>query len=267
MTAAQLFGRFIKQARERAGRTQAELGAVAHLDRSMVARIESGERVPDRRQVVAWEDLLETGDVMLDLWRDVDWYPTTPRRDWFERRVQMDREATALRVYQNQYVPGLMQTEAYAHVLYSLVVRGADELKRSVENRLRRQDRFLAADPESPLLSAILTEDTMRTVVGGPEVMAEQCAHLLHLTELPNFVIQILPSNSPYVMRPSAAMTIISMPNGRDWGYSESVDSGHFVDDPSRVRELTRTYTRLAADALSISESAHFIRNVMEGFQ
>ncbi|WEV27702.1 helix-turn-helix transcriptional regulator [Streptomyces sp. 71268] len=267
MTAAQLFGRFIKHARERAGRTQAELGAVAHLDRSMVARIESGERVPDRRQVAAWEDLLETGDVMLDLWRDVDWYPTTTRNDWFERRARMDREATALRVYQSQNIPGLMQTESYVHALYAPVLRSPDELKRTVEARLSRQDRFLAPGPESPLLSAILDENTLRTVVGSQQVMAEQCSHLLELTELPNFVIQVVPANSPLVVRPSAPLTIISMPNGRDWVYSESIDYGHFVNDPARVRNLTRAYTRLAADALSTAESAQFIRNVMEGYQ
>ncbi|MFE6775471.1 Scr1 family TA system antitoxin-like transcriptional regulator [Streptomyces sp. NPDC057702] len=267
MTAAQLFGRFIKHARERAGRTQTELGTVAHLDRSTVARIEAGERVPDKRQVVAWEDMLETGDTMLDLWREVDWYPAVPRQDWFERRAQMDREATALRVYQSQSVPGLMQTEDYVDALYAPVLRSSDELKRTVEARLRRQDRFVTPAPDSPLLSAILTEEALRTVVGSPEIMADQCAHLLRLAELPNFVIQVVPSNFPLVVRPITPMTIISMPNGRDWVYSESVDFGHFVNDPARVRELTRLYTRLAADALSTTESAQFIRNVMEGYQ
>ncbi|MBB5940138.1 helix-turn-helix domain-containing protein [Streptomyces zagrosensis] len=267
MTAAQLFGRLIKRERERASRTQAELAEVAHLDRSIVARIEAGERVPDKRQVVLWDDMLETDDLLLDLWRQVDWYPTVQRRDWFERRAEMDRETTALRIYQNQFMPGLVQTEAYANAAYAQVVRNRDDLKRCVEARLRRQDRFVASDPGSPLLSAILTEDTLRTVVGGPEVMAEQCAHLLHLAELPNFVIQVVPSNCPPVVRPSAPMTIISTPNGRDWVYSESIDYGHFVNDPARVQELTRLYTRLAADALSTTESAQFIQSVMEGYQ
>ncbi|MER0241953.1 helix-turn-helix transcriptional regulator [Streptomyces sp. HSW2009] len=267
VTAAQLFGRFIKQSRERAGRTQAELGEIAHLDRSMVAKIEAGERVPDKRQVVAWEELLEVGDELSDLWREVDWYPAIPRRDWFERRIQMEREATALRTYQNQYVPGLMQTEAYARAVYAQAVRRPDNLKRCIEARLQRQDRFLRQCPESPLLSAILTEESLRTVMGGPEVMAEQCAHLVRLTELANFIIQVVPSDCPTVVRPITAMSIISMPNGRDWVYSESVDSGHFVNDPAQVQELTLLYARLAADALSTAESAQFIRNVMEGFQ
>ncbi|MFT2017019.1 helix-turn-helix domain-containing protein [Streptomyces sp. 796.1] len=267
MTAAQLFGRFIKQSRERAGRTQVELGKIAHLDRSMVAKIEAGERVPDKRQVVAWEELLEVGDELSDLWREVDWYPATHRPDWFARRAQMDRDATALRIYQSQNIPGLMQTEEYVHALYTPVLRSREDLKRTVEARLRRQDRFLAAGPESPLLSAVLDENTLRTVLGGPQVMAEQCAHLLALTELPNFVIQIVPMDNPLVVRPSAPLTIISMPSGRDWIYSESIDCGHFVNDPARVQQLTRTYTRLAADALSTTESAQFIRNVMEEYQ
>ncbi|MBC3993010.1 helix-turn-helix domain-containing protein [Streptomyces sp. AC563] len=266
-TAAQLFGLLIRRAREHAERTQADLGAVAHLDRSVVARIEAGDRVPDKPQVVAWDEQLGTGDLLYDLWRAIDWYPMTQRRDWFERREEMDRKASAIRTYQNQYMPGLLQTEAYAHVLYAQVIHNPQDLKRAVEGRIRRQDRFVAAEPESPLLSAILTEEALRTVVGSHEVMAEQCAHLLRLAELPNFVIQVVPSDSPAVVRPSAAMTIISMPNGQDWAYSESVDYGHFVNDPARVRKLTRTYTRLAADALSTAESAQFIRNVMEGYQ
>lgn len=267
VTAAQLFGLLIKRAREQAERTQTDLGAVAHLDRSVVARIEAGERVPDKPQVVAWDEELGTGDLLYDLWREIDWYPTTQRPDWFQRREEMDRKATAIRTYQSQNVPGLMQTQSYVHALYAPVVHSPDELKRIVEARLRRQDRFLASGPESPLLSAVLDESTLRTVVGGAEVMAEQCLHLLELAELPNFVVQVIPANSPHAVRPSAPLTIISMPNGRDWIYSESIDYGHFVNDPTRVGKLTRTYTRLAADALSRSESARFIRNVMEGYQ
>ncbi len=53
------------------------------------------------------------------------------------------------------------------------------------------QPRFLADD--GPLYVAVLDESCLRNAVGSPEVMRDQCAHLLGVGRCPNIRIQVAP--------------------------------------------------------------------------
>lgn len=129
---------------------------------------------------------------MLRLWKKVDWYPEVQHPDWFARRAQMDKEAVALRAYQDRVIPGLLQTPDYAHALFSQVESG-DEVEEHVRARLSRQRRFLSDD--GPLYVAVLDESCLRNVVGSPAVMRDQCAHLLDVGRRPNIRIQVAPAS------------------------------------------------------------------------
>ncbi|WP_408648995.1 hypothetical protein [Streptomyces poriticola] len=52
---------------------------------------------------------------------------------------------------------------------------------------------------------------------------------------------------------------MIEMPDGQRWVYSESLDRGHFSDDPAVFVRHSRTCDVLRADVLSASGSAALI--------
>ncbi|EST30616.1 hypothetical protein M878_18030 [Streptomyces roseochromogenus subsp. oscitans DS 12.976] len=87
-----------------------------------------------------------------------NWYPQVEHPDWFKRRAEMDERALGLREYQERVVPGLLQGPGYAQALFSQVARD---------------------------------ESCLRNGVGSPEVMREQCAHLLSVGQRPNIRIQV----------------------------------------------------------------------------
>ncbi|MGV9502060.1 helix-turn-helix domain-containing protein [Streptomyces sp. NPDC003642] len=260
---AAVFGEVLRHFREAALLTQEGLARQIPCDRSHVARVEAGTRVPQESFAKACDELLSTGGVLARLWARIDWYPQVEHPDWFRRRAEMDEEAIALREYQERVMPGLLQTADYARALFSLLVSG-EEVEERVRARLSRQQRFLA--DEGPLYIVVLDESCLRNMIGGAAVMRDQCAHLLSVGKRPNIRVQVAPAGRLGLFRPSGSMSLIKLPDGHDWVYSESLDRGHFNDDPTLFARHSRTYDVLRADALSAPESAALIRETMERY-
>jgi transcriptional regulator with XRE-family HTH domain len=259
-----VFGEVLKHFREAAMLTQEALARKIPCDRSHVARVEAGTRVPTDTFAKVCDELLGTGGVLVRLWGRIDWYPQVEHPDWFRRRAEMDAVAIALREYQERVVPGLLQTEDYARALFSRLTSG-QELEERVQARLSRQQRFLADG--GPLYVAVLDESCLRNVVGSPAVMRGQCAHLLNVGQRPNIRIQVVPAGPRELVRPSGSMSLITLPDGHQWVYSESLDRGHFNNDPALYARHSQTYDVLRADALSAHESAALISDAMERYE
>lgn len=262
-TTAAVFGEVLKHHREAAGLTQEALAHKVPCDRSHVARVEAGTRVPQDTFAKACDELLDAGGMLLRLWARIDWYPEAEHPDWFERRAELDAEAVTLREYQAQVMPGLLQTEEYAWALFSSIASD-DEVEKLVRARLSRQQRFLA--PGGPLYVAVLDESCLRNAVGSAAVMRSQCAHLLEVGQRSNMRIQVAPAALSGLIRPKTSMSLITLPDGDQWVYSESLDRGHLNDDPTVYARHGQTYDVLRADALSARDSAALISDVMEGY-
>ncbi|WP_354671318.1 helix-turn-helix transcriptional regulator [Streptomyces sp. S.PB5] len=262
-TNAEFFGELLRHFREGALLTQEALAKQIPCDRSFVARVEAGTRVPQESFAKRCDEILGTGGALAKLWGKVDWYPQVEHPDWFQRRADMDAKAVALRAYQERVMPGLLQTPGYAHALFARDT-SSDEVEKRVRARLSRQPRFLADD--GPLYVAVLDESCLRNAVGSPEVMREQCAHLLSVGRRPNIRIQVAPAGLFGLVRPWGSMSLIELPDDR-WVYSESLDRGHFNNDPAVYARFSRTYDVFRADIPSARESAALISDVMEGYE
>ncbi|WP_217146558.1 Scr1 family TA system antitoxin-like transcriptional regulator, partial [Streptomyces sp. AC627_RSS907] len=164
-TSSELFGALLRHFRIRAGLTQDQLAAVLPVDRTLIAHFEAGTRTPDRKHVEVFDALLGADGLLLEMWEKIDWAAAQPKHpDWFKRRAEMDAQLMVLREFQNQVMPGLLQTEAYARVLFERKGLSEAEVEQLVRARLSRQERFL--DPNGPLFLCVLDESTLRTVVG-----------------------------------------------------------------------------------------------------
>ncbi|WP_338896643.1 helix-turn-helix transcriptional regulator [Streptomyces sp. TG1A-60] len=257
-----LFGEVLRHFREAALLTQEALAKEIPCDRSQVAKIEVGTRVPSEQFAKRCDEVLDTGGVLARIWAKVDWYPEVQHPDWFERRVEMDAVAVGPREYQEQLIPGLLQTPAYTHALFSQVLTG-DEADERVRARMSRQPRLLADG--GPLYVAVLDESCPRNAVGSPEAMRDQCAHLLSVGRRPNIRVQVVPADLYGLIRPKVSMSLIDLP-GERWVYSESQHSGHSTNDPTVYARDGQTYDVLRADIPSARESAALISDVMEGY-
>ncbi|MFD7548220.1 Scr1 family TA system antitoxin-like transcriptional regulator [Streptomyces sp. NPDC059816] len=257
-----MFGEVLRHFRQTAGLTQDDLAARVPCDRSLVARVETGTRVPQDDFARTCDTVLGTKGVLFELWGRIDWYESVEHPDWFKRRADMDATATVLYEYQTQVIPGLLQTEPYIRSLYEHTMAG-DLLEENVRARLSRQQRYFTTG--GPFYLVILNESCLYTAVGSAQVMRGQCARLLSAGRLPNICVQVVPSDYTGFLRPKTSMSLITLPNGERWAYSESMERGHFECDPAVLERQSRLYDVLRANALSASDSAALISDALEG--
>ena len=264
-TPGAVFGELLRIKREDAGMTQEEAAKLIHVERSLVTKFENGERVPAKEHVEMFDIRLGGRGELIRLHRRIDWTVRMSRHpDWFARRARMDAELIELHQYQTQLIPELLQNELYASALFAQLGRDTT-CGESIDRLMDRQSRFLAAD--GPLYVALLDESCLMREVGGRAVMYEQTEHLLRVGELPNIRIQVVPFTLGHVSAPKNPVSLIVLPNGQRWMYSESVHMGHFSNNPGVLTQQQRVFDLLRADALSARESAALIGGVGEKYR
>ncbi|MBC3843517.1 helix-turn-helix transcriptional regulator [Streptacidiphilus sp. 4-A2] len=263
---ALVFGKLLARTRESRAISQTALARMVFTDRTLIGKYEKGTSVPSEEFVRRCDEVLGSGDLLWWMWSEINWYPGLIfHPDWFERRAEMDATLTFLYQYENRLVPGLLQTEAYARKLFEQIKSDTkQQVEARVNARLSRQNRFHS--PDGPTYVVLLEESILRQVVGGPRVMSEQLGHLLALGALPNIHVQVVPAAYHHVVAPTESMSLIALPGGERWIYSEFLDGGHFTGDPAALERHQRTYDRLRADALSPRESAQLIAEAREGY-
>lgn len=264
----EIFAWLLRDLRIRAGYpTCASLARKLVVHPSLITKIESLERVPQRDFAERCDQVLATGGQLARVWDDVAWHVVAAHPDWFKRFAEMEARATRLQEYQPTLVSGLLQTEEYARALFREEDESADEesIAERVAARMSRQARYLGALGSAPLLDVVLDEAVIRREVGGPTVLYRQLAHLLVVAQRPNVLLQVAPLKLGARTRAATSLTLVDLPDGDQWIYSESADQGHFSADPKQLARRGRNYDRLRADALSPDESAQFIRRHMEG--
>jgi hypothetical protein len=180
--------------------------------------------------------------------------------------VALENVATIIRAWQLCYVPGLLQTAAYARALaVDNSTRGhTDSGERLVAARLVRQRR-LVADP--PLrLWAIVHETALRHQVGGAKVMHEQIRHLAHIAQQSNVRFQILPFTAGAHLGMGGAFNIISFaaPGAMDVVYTETAFGQLWVEGGDGAAEHGVLFERIAQSALSEAQSEEFITALFE---
>jgi len=210
--------------------------------------------------------------VLLQLLRragEPGWWQRYDKRlmpEWFDRLVGLQEGATAIRTFEIQYVPGLLQTPAYAR---AVVERGlprapAREVERRVDLRMRRAQLLHRAD--APALWAIVDESVLLRVIGGRDVMREELAHLVEMAERPHVTLQIVPLDAPNASAPPLPVTYlrfggVDLP---DVVYLEHLAGAVFVEAQEETEEYRVALDRLADQALDPRESLELLRRVRE---
>ncbi len=180
--------------------------------------------------------------------------------------VGLEAEAAMLRAFEDRVVHGLVQTPDYARAVVTAVQPGlgADELDRTVQLRLHRQE-VLTGD--SPLeLWLILDESVIRRPVGGPQVMSAQLKHLLAVGEWPNVTLQLLPMAGGAHPALNGAFSILRFPEPSDLDvvYAEGVGGHAYLEKEPDVHTCTEAFDRLRQVALSPVGTADMIGKAAE---
>ncbi|MFF3501235.1 helix-turn-helix domain-containing protein [Streptomyces sp. NPDC003247] len=264
--------------REDAGFAQEQAARALGFSPAKLSRIEAGKgrRPPTEADVRALLELYGTDayevSVLLRLLRragEPGWWQRYDKRlmpEWFDRLVGLQEAATAIRTFEIQYVPGLLQIPEYtrAVVQRGLPTASAREVERRVELRTRRRE--LLDRPDAPQVWAVLDESVLLRVLGGREVMREQLTHLVAMARRPNVTVQVVPLDVTHASAPAIPVTYLRFGGSDlpDVVYLEQIRSATFLEDRDETEEYRVSLDRLADEALDPRESLALLKETME---
>jgi hypothetical protein len=262
--------------REAKGITREDAGYTIRASGSKISRMELGRVGFKERDVV---DLLEMygvadeaeRDVLVALAKDANtpgwWHKygdVLP--DWFQVYVGLEEAASLIRLYEVQFVPGLLQTADYARAVVALGQTGAteEEVERRVSLRVARQE--LLAKAGAPRLWAVVDEAALRRPIGGREVMRSQLERLIAATKEPNITLQVMPFSSGGHAAEGGAFTIMRFPEVDlpDVVYLEQLTSALYLDKRDDVERYTEVMERLSVESESPEHTTEILSGMLE---
>lgn len=188
-------------------------------------------------------------------------------RDVFGERALPDfeTEASSIRCYEAQHVPGLLQTPAYIEAIFRAGdAQESEAVHRHVQGRIERQHILNRVHP--PRFSAILDEATLRRQVGGKEVLAEQLQHLCNMATRHNIDLRVLPFTAGEHQASNGSFMLLDFPDPLDLpiAFTETVTASMVVEEADEIAHYNGVYANVLSAALTTARSVSFIRHVMD---
>lgn len=270
----------LRQLREAVGKTGEEAALALGWSDSKISRIETG------RIGVTWGDVSDLLDLygvtdpgvrdpLISLAREARqqgwWHPYSNLLGRpYATYIGLETAAESLRLFEPLTVPGLLQTELYAHVIIRTSTRelGRDEIERRVEVRLRRQDVIFKS--EDPLrLNVVLDEAVLRRETGGPATMAGQVRRLIEASAHPRVRVQVLTFAQGQHVGMAGSFGVFSFPGepGGDIGFVDTMAGSLFIERQAEVAAARDAFEELSAQALSREDTIALLTEVAAGYQ
>ncbi len=271
-----LLGSQLRRLREARGITREAAGYSIRASESKISRMELGRVSFKTRDV---EDLLTLYGItdeteresLLSLAREANvagwWHSYTDvLPSWFPTYVGLEGAASLIRVYEVQFVHGLLQTREYARAVVRRGMKGASsaDVERRVALRLERQKCLLSDN--APEFHIVLDEAALRRPYGDREVMRGQLQHLIDISERPNVRLQVMPFSFGGHSGESGAFTILSFPDAdlSDVVYLEQLSSALYLDKREDVAQYEQALKELQQDSPGPDESRDLLRGLLQ---
>jgi transcriptional regulator with XRE-family HTH domain len=269
-------GSKLRRLREASGVTREDAGYVIRASSSKISRLELG-RVSFKERDVA--DLLalygitdeQEHQAFLALVRQANapgWWQEygDVLPNWFETYLGLEQAASVIRTYEPALVPGLLQTEDYAHTVIQRrhVQASTGDVERRIALRMARQE-FLT-QPGAPYLWVALDESALRRPLGSRAVQRAQLQHLIEMARRPNIKLQVVPFHVGGPAAVGGPFTILrfSEPDLPDVVYLEHLASALYLDKERDTVSYLALMDSLCVEAEPPDASISFLRRIIE---
>ena len=199
-----------------------------------------------------------------DKYRDDDVSPT------YLSFVGFEAGAAFIRQFQSLFVPGLLQTPAYAE---AVTINSVDAIRVAaiVGLRLQRQSELAQRDPR-PRQYYVVDEAVIRRHVGiakSPDIMPEQLRYVADRAEQDDLItVRVIPFEAGAHRGLYGPFTLLEFDGGLPDLLYIDAGRGEFASmvmgDDARVAEYRDDFELLLEDALSADKSIELIRSVAE---
>jgi transcriptional regulator with XRE-family HTH domain len=188
---------------------------------------------------------------------------------WFQNYLDLEQAAELIRTYEVQFVPGLLQTEAYARAVIRLGY--ADAPKVEVDRRvgLRMARKQVLTRPDGPRLWAVLDEAVLRRPIGGRQVQRDQVRALIEACDLPAVRLQVVRFNAGGHAAAGGAFSILRFPHQDlpDIVYIEHLTNALYLEKREDVDQYAAVVGRLFIEAEPPGRTPDILREVLHDLE
>jgi transcriptional regulator with XRE-family HTH domain len=270
-----MLGASLRRLREERGLTREVAGFHIRASESKISRMELGRVGFKTRDV---EDLLTLYGVdddadrrgLLEMVREANtpgwWHKYSDLLpSWFSTYVGLEEAASVIRTYEVQFIPGLLQTAAYARTVIRLGYPDVpdEEIERRVHLRMQRQERLTRKD--GPKLWAVIDEAALRRPIGGREIMYEQLQHLMAVASLPAITLQVMPFQFGMHAAEGGAFTILRFPESdlSDVVYVEQLWGALYLDKREDIDPYLTAMEQLCIESTTPGGTAEILGDIL----
>lgn len=266
-----LLGSHLRRLRESKGITARQAASQIRASESKISRIELGRNAIREIDVLDLltlygVDLREREQLLLlaEQSNRPGWWHryNDVLPEWFQAYVGMEEAARSLRVYEAQFVPGLLQTQEYAAAVIALGDHPVDQAERLVLVRQERQRRFREGKLR---LWIVLDEVALRRPVAGRAVQLDQLGYLRQACASPMLTLQVLPYGAGGHAVPTGfAILRFAQRDLPDVVYVENLTSALYLDKQADVDRYLLAMERLSLLAYEPHETPRILDEIME---
>lgn len=172
----------MRKARLAAGfETHSKLAKKMNTSRPAISRAESAnQQVPSETLLTAWA---RACGVPVEEFTEIVQRAKSGTPEWFGPWLVAEQQATRLRYWEPNLVPGLLQTKAYTKAYEK-----SDDV---IRMRLERQQVIGNAK-----ITAVIDHRVLAHAIGSAEIMHAQCANLGELVESEEITLHVMPEGA-----------------------------------------------------------------------
>jgi len=275
----------VRDARERAKLTQLEVAEQMEWSLSKVIRIENGDvsiSPNDLRPLLSYLGVKDK-NVIAGLVADARVARTRQRQAWYQtpeirehitepmrRLFEYEAEASVVRYYYVNFIPGPLQTHDYAD---ALMARYEEELPpglvrvRLESRQLRRQTLLTRAEAGDIDVRVLLDESVFMRPIGGPEIFAAQLREIEDLSRRRIVKLRLMPFAVEAAVTNNASFDLLTLGTGQDAGevlYRETGLRDETVEDISSTSRHRERYDLVWQEVADEEDTIDFIRKRIE---
>lgn len=191
-------------------------------------------------------------------WRDYS--------DIFENEFPgFENDASRIRVFMPLVLPGLLQSQDYAEAFMRIGPRPPSWRRKVLDTRLRRQEILSRPGDTAPMLTAVITEASLRYQWGPRSDRRDQIEHLIDMGRRPNIDLRIQRFTDGPPPGLSSAINIFDFAEGEpSLAFTETDFAVVEVNDPDQVSRYIQSFEKAVDGALEPSDTAIYLRQLAD---
>ena len=262
----------LRRLREAAGLTSREAATLLGVSPAQISQIEAGlAGVSEKRLRRLAAQYVCTDEEFVDALVAM---ATDRTRGWWEQYrgllptpfldlAELEHHATFLRDVQFLHVPGLLQTERYAHAVFSYRVPELPPEEVELRVRHRMQRKALLEGPTPKRYDGVVHEAALRIMVGDRAASRSQLAHVLELSEADHITVRVIPFDLEGFGGATSAMTYAG-------GFTPKLDTvlrdapqgAAFIDSEAQLNAYRTLFHKVEEVSLDADRSRDFIHRL-----